>query len=69
VRIGWIGTGMMGRDVRHLLDAAIPRSYSTDRVPGGRAAREGAEWRDKKSRLSATRRRDSEIVFTIGVPR
>ena len=67
VRIGWIGTGMMGAAMcGHLLDAGHPAvvfNRSRDRAAG--LLEKGAEWRDSPAEVAA----DSEIVFTIvGTP-
>ena len=67
VRIGWIGTGVMGQSMcGHLLAAGHPTTvYSRTRAKAEQLISAGAQWADSPSAVAAS----SDIVLTmVGFP-
>ena len=67
VRIGWIGTGVMGQSMcGHLLAAGHPTTvYSRTRAKAEQLISAGATWADSPAAVAAT----SDVVFTmVGFP-
>lgn len=67
-RVGWIGTGVMGRSMaRHLASAGYPTTvYSRTREKAAGALEAGAAWADSPRAVAEA----SDVVFTmVGFPR
>ena len=67
VRIGWIGTGVMGQSMcGHLLAAGHPTTvYSRTRAKAEQLIAAGAAWADSPAAVAAS----SDVVFTmVGFP-
>jgi 3-hydroxyisobutyrate dehydrogenase len=67
LRVGWIGTGVMGAAMcGHLIDAGHPAVvFNRTRDRAARLVEKGAGWRDSPAQVAA----DSDVVFTmVGTP-